>query len=248
MSNHRTQTQTDDAENVDDVNKNTTEDWENFAHGISVDHSIKVDMDTFYKLLPIKSNTEIMLKYLFELVINFSAREREEMSDEVLIEVLYALCWHLPLHPWHKIDVSDGAIKIIFSASFYIVVKCDVSHIQLTWILPSICCSHVQRILIPKPDRVVDREISDALKWLRKEGERKRKKAFGKRKKRLPSVDYSKSSFFTSSHSPIKLMSLLFLREIGEIRVNHILIENAMRCSFAYDIYNYIELGPRALI
>ena len=110
-------------------------------------------MNTFYKLLAMKADRDVMLKYLFELACNIFEDCWEERSNAVLTkEVVCALSWHLPLHPWSEIDIRHDSVHIVFTPSSSIVVKCDFQHRYHARVLQVICCSHVQRILGDESD------------------------------------------------------------------------------------------------
>ena len=105
-----------------------------------------------------KSNRDVMLKYLFTLIISISEKTWVEISNEVLTkEVLYALCWHLPLAPWRKIHISDNSIHVEFTPSSSIVVKCDIAYMMVMSLLQLNCCPSFGRILV---DNDVDRSDS----------------------------------------------------------------------------------------
>ena len=232
MSNHRSPTQTDDAENPEDVNTNTTEDWENFAHDISDYGTCTVDMNTFYRILPMKSNRDVMLKYLFLFVFNIWREGWKEYPNEVLTkEVLCALSWHLRLQPWSKIHIHASVTHIYFTPSSYIAVRSDPNKLHLTGILQGFCYSYAQQILVgDSGDGIVVKALGRII-------QEPLAKTFGKKRGRVPPVDNVKNSLFTSWRYPVKLMSLLFLREMGEVHVNHMLIENVMRCEMAHSIF-----------
>ena len=209
----------------EDDSTNAIENQDSFPPGFNIlaDDSDTLNLDNYNKLLPIQSNRELILKCFFDLI--FSMQERKgcpflrrwclfkrlkEIPHAVTIkEVFCALSWHLPLYPLSEILINSNSIHLVFTPSSDIVVKRRLISLDDTVDLIRICCSHVKR-------------IRDNPTSLRRLLQRQQDQACGKEKKSVPDIDKLKKKVFKSWICPVKQVSLLFMREIGEIHLTHI--------------------------
>ena len=199
-----------------------------------LDNLHMVSVNTFHQFLPMKSNPDVMLEYFFNLTNKMlNMRTRHQGGLALLVngdktkDVLCALSWHLPLHPFNKIHIQIGSIHLYSTDACYTIVNCYQLGCDRTRDILNLCCSHVQKLCCtystyaPTNSLIID--LEEKLKRLRD-------KAFGRIENSVPDFDGMKRELFTTWTCPMKQVSLLFMREMGEIRVNHTLVENVMRC------------------
>ena len=118
------------------------------------------------------------------------------------------------------------------------IVNCGKDSIAATRELLRICCSHVKRIIPNSSPWSLSRRGAN-LKALEMQLELQRDTAFGKIEKSVPDIDNWKKEQFTSWHHPVNLVPLLSMIETGEIRLNHTLIENALRCEIGHMLHDH---------
>ena len=203
--------------------------------------SSTLDLERFYKLLPMHSKRELILSCFFDLVyrlrgIRYSRQGGTEILDDVTAqEVLCALSWHLPVHPWSKIHIDKHYVRLFFTPSSSVVVKYGYgsNNIFCTKDITRLCCSHIKRICAHYRDYMA----GDDIIGLARDVQRQRDEALGKKKNVIPDIDNMKKSLFTSYYFPVKQVSLLFMREMGQVYVSQTLIENVLRCEISHKIY-----------
>ena len=207
------------------------------------DESSTFDVDTVYKLLASPSNRDVMLGCFFDLIYTAITLRynQQKLPNEVMTrDVLCALSWHLPLHPWSEIHISAGFIHFVFSPSSSALVRYRYGVLGHAHRIFRICCSHIKRICAYDRQRSFGADIG--LFSLAKNLEQQRGEAFGKGRKKdaYPGFTDLKNKLFTSWSCPVKQVSLLFMREIGEVYVSQTLIENVLRCEISLEMYRRI--------
>ena len=207
------------------------------------DFDIWMDMNIFCELLSNESNTDVMLGCLFDLIYNLQLLEiigsswTNDMTRISIEEVMCALSWYLPLNSWSKIYIDGSSLHLWFTpSSSSIIVKHRSFGLICTGDILRLCCSHVEQIYTDQC-RIHHRY---SIANLKKKLKRQRDVAFGKIENSVPEIDKLKNKLF-SWHYPIKPMSLLFMREMGEVHASHILIENVMRCEIGHRIDDLIQ-------
>ena len=154
-------------------------------------------------------------------------------------EMMCALSWYLPLNSWSKIyiDDIDSSFHLWFTPSSSIIVKHGICGLLRTGAILRLCCSHVKQIHTDQSRSYTNIDVDNLKKKLMGQ----RDVAFGKIENSVPEIDNLKNKLFSSWRYPIEPMALLFMREMGEVHVNHILIENLMRCDINNTIYKRIH-------
>ena len=226
------------------------------------DNSSTLDVENIYKLLPDQSNRDVMLAGFFHLIYNWRGtrlrrlarrwrgrergrggekREWESPNAIASQELLCALSWYLPLHPWNKIYISSGYMHLYFTPSsppILVHFGDDYSNYHHANNILRSCCSHIKRICAFDNPRVIGAYILMVARGLQQQ----RDVVLGKNKKKtVPEFDKLKKSLFTSWSCPVKQVSLLFMREMGEVNVSQSLIANVLRCKISRKIYKLMN-------
>ena len=163
----------------------------------------------------------------------------ETPNGVALQEVLCALSWHLRLHSWIKIHIGAGYMHLYFTPSsppIFVKLGEDDGYRRTKDVI-RLCCSHIKRICAYN-NRL---EIGASIIMVAEDLQCQRDVAFGKKKESVPDIDKLKKSLFTSWACPVKQVSLLFMREMGEVNFSQILIENVLRCEISRRMYNLIN-------
>ena len=182
-----------------------------------------MDYDIVSRLIPFKENADVLVGYFLKMIAH-RPHIALRLSDEFR-EVMCAFSWPLPLHPCTEVDIIRNTVTVA-GASYPIQSRNLFSTVARL----DFCCSHVKRIRGENKNPHLAYHL-----------QRQREQAFGKignsERSKNPKFDLMKEKIFNSWSYPVNLVSVFYMREMGEMHINPNLMNNIMRCQRAEDVY-----------